>query len=110
MPSYRIALVDPATTKEQEELGFVKPVSYFAANLRAAKADAKRDARSKGCRVEIHVTSERLLEAYERCEQCEGSGKMCHVCSLSKGRCTCATFDPVVCLACCGEGLTTIAG
>ena len=107
MPSFRIVLKNPEVQKEQEEAGFIKPVSYFAANLRSARTDAKRDATSKGCRVEIHVTSERLLEAYERCEQCEGSGKMCNICLKAKDPCTCAKFDPVVCLNCQGEGLTT---
>jgi len=106
---FRIALVDPAVQTDRDGNEFTKPLSYFAANVRSARADAKRDARSKGCRVEIHVTSERLLEAYECCEDCEGSGKVCHVCNLSKGRCTCATFDPVICNVCSGEGLTTSA-
>ena len=107
MPSFRIVLKDEDVQRAQEAEGFVKPISYFAANVRSARADAKKDAIAKGCRVEIHVTSERLLEAYERCEQCEGSGKMCGVCSKSKNRCTCAVFYPVVCLNCSGEGLTT---
>lgn len=110
MPSYRVALADKGVQTDGEGNEFTKPISYFAGNLRSARSDAKNEVKSKGCRVEIHVTTERLLEAYERCEQCEGSGKTCHVCNLSKGRCTCATFDPVVCLNCSGEGLTTIAG
>jgi hypothetical protein len=107
MPSYRVALADKGLQTDGDGNEFTKPISYFAGNLRSARSDAKNEVRSKGCRVEVHVTSERLLVAYERCEQCEGSGKTCHVCSLSKGRCTCATFDPIICKVCSGEGLTT---
>ena len=60
---FRVTFRDPQDEQEQLDKGVTKPVSTFAPTLSAARADARKNLRSKaGCFAEIHQMQSVLVE------------------------------------------------